>query len=370
MLGERKRLDYIDWAKTVSILLIVVGHFLPGMAAPKVWMYSFHVPIFAILGGILLSPPKTWKDYFKRNLGLLKRLVVPYVIAFVLSCAVYWIFNADNMPLYAVKEATRDIQTLLKYFVFLERKTVWNQALWFLPCYAVCSFVMLLFLKLTKGKRIFSLILSALSFITLLELERRAITINLFGVKDAFGMKNYFLMLGFLSLGYAMRPFFDRCLEMVENPRKNPLLYGAAATFMMLSFVCLKCNENPKNYTGYNHISLYSGYYNDLTLFVIFAILLSVTLIMALMLLPRVSFANLVSRNSLFIMMTHMTFLLDNTFYELKPGKLMWETDLSISIRDGVFVFLVIAGFLWALDKLILQRFPRVRKAFVFIGIQ
>lgn len=369
LLGEKKRLDYIDWAKTLSILFIVVGHFLPRSCWPKVLLYSFHVPIFVIIGGVLFSAPKTWREYGKKCFGLVKRLLIPFVIVFVLCCLVYW-FPEEYLPKYGAKDITQDIVTLLKYSVCYERITVWNQALWFIPCYLVTSLIMLTYTKLTKGNRLAALGLSALSFITLLELEKREITIDIGEVKDVFGMKNYFLMLGFIALGYALRPMLDMCLNMVENPRKNPLLYASGAAFVMLSVMCLKCNVSETEAAGYNHISLYSGYYNDMTLFIFFAIMLSVTLIVTLMLLPECRMANLISRNSLFIMLTHMSFLLNDTFIDLSPYKTMWEVDMKISIRDGIFVFMIIVAFLWLLDTLVLKRFPKVRKALVFIGIQ
>ncbi len=369
LLGEKKRLDYIDWVKAVSILFIVIGHFLPSNCWPKVLLYSFHVPIFVIIGGVLFTAPKTWREYGKKCFGLVKRLLIPFIIVFVLCCLVYWL-PEEMLPKYGIDDVTRDIVTLLEYAVCYRRKTVWNQALWFIPCYLVISLIMLIFTKLTKGNRLASLGLSALSFITLLELEKREITIDIGEVKDVFGMKNYFLMLGFFALGYALRPMLDMCLNMTENPRKNPLLYASGCSFVMLAVMCLKCNVSEKDAAGYNHISLYSGYYNDMKLFIFFGIMLSVTLIIALMLLPGCKLSNLLSRNSLFIMMTHMVFLLHNSFVTLTPVKTMWEVDMKVSIRDGFFVFMIFVVFLWILDALVLQRFPKVRKVLGFIGIQ
>ena len=369
LLQEKKRYDYIDWAKAISIILIVLGHMLPSGCWPKVLAYSFHVPIFAIIGGVLFSAPKTWRDFGKKCLGFTRRLIIPYIIWFTVFCSFYWM-NPETMPSIAVKSATKDFGELIKYFFFYERSTVWNAAMWFMPCYIIISFLFLLFTRISKGNRIASLCLSISSFATVVILEKKEITIDIGEIKNVFGLKNYFLMLGFLALGFALRPLFDKCAEFTENPRKNPISYAAIGMFVMVAIICLKCNTaeiTKKRPAGYYTLSMYSGLYNDLVQFIIFAILLSVSLMLVLMLLPKCKPIQLFSRNSLFIMFSHYLFFTHDSF--LSMAKESWKIDMAIGFRDTAYIMLIYLAILWACDALF-KKYPKTRPFFSLIGIQ
>lgn len=69
-----KRLEWIDWMKTIGIYLIVLGHF--GSIGEK-FLYSFHVPLFFIISGILCKKECDTHIFLKK---LWYNLVVPMVI--------------------------------------------------------------------------------------------------------------------------------------------------------------------------------------------------------------------------------------------------------------------------------------------------
>ena len=48
-----KRLDYIDAAKAIAIILVIIGHSNWLSAIPRVggMIYSFHMPLFFIISG-------------------------------------------------------------------------------------------------------------------------------------------------------------------------------------------------------------------------------------------------------------------------------------------------------------------------------
>ena len=69
-----KRIKFIDMAKGTAILLVVIGHVLRGFVAAKMYteyinvfnyidfaIYSFHMPLFFIISGILYG--KKVKSY-------------------------------------------------------------------------------------------------------------------------------------------------------------------------------------------------------------------------------------------------------------------------------------------------------------------
>ncbi len=53
-MSESKRLDFIDIAKGIGIILVVTGHLLPVAAGLHVLIYSFHMPLFFFLSGFFL----------------------------------------------------------------------------------------------------------------------------------------------------------------------------------------------------------------------------------------------------------------------------------------------------------------------------
>lgn len=88
---EKQRIEYIDYLKGFSILLVVIGHFMSRnfiMAGAETryqifdFIYSFHMPLFMFLGGYTayysLSKPgvDSGKFIFKRTLSLL----IPYFL--------------------------------------------------------------------------------------------------------------------------------------------------------------------------------------------------------------------------------------------------------------------------------------------------
>lgn len=77
----QRRTD-IDTARGILILCVVLGHvlsfeyFLTG--AIKRVIYTFHIPAFFVISGILLQPQRrTFPEYLRRRA---KRLLIPYVI--------------------------------------------------------------------------------------------------------------------------------------------------------------------------------------------------------------------------------------------------------------------------------------------------
>ena len=70
------RYQWIDNCKTIGLLLVILGH---GRLFPESWqqfIYSFHMPLFFILSGLLYKY-KTPKDTFVHDI---KRLIIPYLL--------------------------------------------------------------------------------------------------------------------------------------------------------------------------------------------------------------------------------------------------------------------------------------------------
>lgn len=72
----RNRLDWIDIAKGIAIILVIVGHTVPNPCSLRYAIFSFHMPVFFILAGYTFRP-KPWRELLS---GSVSRLLVPYVV--------------------------------------------------------------------------------------------------------------------------------------------------------------------------------------------------------------------------------------------------------------------------------------------------
>ena len=117
-----KRITYIDMAKGIGILLVVFGH--SGFPSPAVnqWISSFHMPLFFLLSGILLSHTnaheKPLKDTIKKKA---RTILVPYLFFSIFSILFSAILDTDTFAAYLPNAL---LQTVVFYGI---------SVLWFLP---------------------------------------------------------------------------------------------------------------------------------------------------------------------------------------------------------------------------------------------
>ena len=139
-------MDFVDIAKGIAILLVLLGHLLMGDLLLKKWIYAFHMPFFFIVAGFFISE-KPFGLYASRRVS---SLIVPYLLfAFLFSTLALKNF----IPvLYATN------QSLLKAGS--------NGMLWFLPC---LFFSLLIVHAIRKKMRGHALLagLSILAFVSL-----------------------------------------------------------------------------------------------------------------------------------------------------------------------------------------------------------
>lgn len=53
--GGKKRILCLDYSKGIAILLLLLSHCMSGTSILKTWIFSFHMPIFFIICGILAA---------------------------------------------------------------------------------------------------------------------------------------------------------------------------------------------------------------------------------------------------------------------------------------------------------------------------
>lgn len=142
-----KRIDWIDSLKGIGILLVMLAH----TNIPEKWkifILTFHMPLFFFISGFLFNPKK-----YNNTLGFLKKklfgLIIPY---FFLSIILYfyWIvfenryFSPTNIDIF------RPIAGIF-YGVNQYDFMPMNDVLWFIPCLFVVELLFYFINKYSKN---------------------------------------------------------------------------------------------------------------------------------------------------------------------------------------------------------------------------
>ena len=80
-LNQNKRMDTIDIAKGICILFVIFAH-VNYTTEVLVLIYSFHMPLFFILSGVLFKREKyeSFRTFIKRRLNT---LILPYIFFYM-----------------------------------------------------------------------------------------------------------------------------------------------------------------------------------------------------------------------------------------------------------------------------------------------
>lgn len=144
------RFSIIDKLKAIGILLIMFGH-APGLGKANFFIYSFHVPLFFIISGFLVSEKHLAITLNEKCTKLFKTLLIPYVFFFLFSWA-YWCVTRKyaNLPEYLKEKSCFD--ALIGVFIGTGRSLFVNPALWFFVALFWVSLIYHITAKIVKNK--------------------------------------------------------------------------------------------------------------------------------------------------------------------------------------------------------------------------
>ena len=135
-----KRIEYMDIARGIGILLVVLGHndFEVLSLFARQLIYSFHIPLFFFLSGYFVNTSLSFFDFFKKRFnGLLK----PFL--FTLFLIYFTSISFEKMGFNTA--ISRIVKSLYGTGHYID----WVQ-LWFLPHLFVVSLYALLFITLVS----------------------------------------------------------------------------------------------------------------------------------------------------------------------------------------------------------------------------
>ena len=127
-----KRISWIDTAKGIGILFVVLGHYIQTLYVKSeggqftfYWIYSFHMPLFFFLSGLVYKHKK-WRSFLH---GLLKNLLIPTIAFSIL----YFLYKAliikENMDWWGIIVCDRDSFMHLYWFMWA---MLWTKFLYYI----------------------------------------------------------------------------------------------------------------------------------------------------------------------------------------------------------------------------------------------
>ena len=130
----KPRIDYIDSARGLAILFVLIGHLCSLKYGLGQYFYSFHMPMFFIISGMLLSYNNSWKDmaFYDIFIKKLKSFMYPYIIFSILSILYIWFSKDLNSAINSI-------------FIFISLEGI--SSLWFLPALLIGELVFILIMK-------------------------------------------------------------------------------------------------------------------------------------------------------------------------------------------------------------------------------
>jgi fucose 4-O-acetylase-like acetyltransferase len=226
-----KRIEYLDIARGIGILLVVLGHNDFGSLSPFFHqvIYSFHIPLFFCLSGYFTNPSSSFLDYSKKRFHAVLK---PYLFTIFL---IY--FTSVSFEKMGFQTALgRIIKALYGSIAYID----WAQ-LWFLPNLFVVSLYAFIFIrvvgKLQKRWIMWGILLGtlAISLVFLQSFYPFALTIlgkeyELFGLPfslDLLLLSGFFFILGNEVRQVTSEKTFDNVL----------LLIGAGIGLLVLNYL-------------------------------------------------------------------------------------------------------------------------------------
>lgn len=144
----KNRIQFIDSAKGIGIVLMILGHIGFG---PHVYssIYSFHMPLFFFISGLLFSTPNKGK-----LINRCKRILIPYFSLGLIYLVINWLVSGFN------------VEKLFHLLWDNSQGLPIESALWFLTAFLTCQLIYVLLDYFIKNRYFLVIIPCIIAIIT------------------------------------------------------------------------------------------------------------------------------------------------------------------------------------------------------------
>lgn len=234
----RQRLEFIDIAKGIGIILVVIGHSI-GWLVPYHWIYSFHMPFFFFISGFLFTiQGKNFLTFTKKRI---RSLLLPAMFCTILLYSIDYCYPIlDNS----------------------EKNWRLPFALWFLPVLFMTEMYGFVFVKnIEKSKHIKSVL-----FFLLISLATLGYVFYLRCKSNPFMVLTVPNALFFYLLGWSFRQYGVKTLDCKKPFVHIVFLYLLILIFVKYDLVVVAMVYNQFDYPFLSHVVAFLGIYATLLL--------------------------------------------------------------------------------------------------------
>lgn len=212
MIDSQIRHTWIDYTKSLGILLVVLGHFNNAFSDINGFIYCFHMPLFFLVSGFLTSNESLLFSFVFFIKQKVRRIIVPYCL-FQIICALWLLVKV------VFQGQTINYQELVIGSLLGKPAQMFCVPGWYLLSFFWCNILIYLYLRLkTITKALFWCILLICFFIA------KPTWFALYTVPTAFL---------FYYIGYEFKAFIFWIVDIV----KHRPLFGIVTTILLFSIV-------------------------------------------------------------------------------------------------------------------------------------
>lgn len=304
------RFNYIDLSRGAGIILVILAHISYISEGSRIFIVSFHMPLFFVISGILIfiknEEERSLKDTAVHKL---KSIMIPYFLYSLLGILIYIVY-------YLLTGRDGGWSAVISHII--ETLTLYGfSVMWFLPAIFLSELFFLLILK-KPGNTGFLLLVSVLIPVAAaLILNSNLEAANaLYGTNPAFAVFHLFAVAllrvpvcaSFIAAGY----FASSLLPAVFSNKDNPVsgLLTPAEAFMGINLMGLTIVFSRINGVTDLHFLIF----NNILLYYLAALSGSFGVILIFRALegfssaPPLRLLRYFGKNSLIIMVTHLNF--------------------------------------------------------------
>ena len=340
-----KRLDHLDMVKGIGIFFVVLGHMEDIATGTRVWISSFHMPLFFIVSGILMAvKDEPEKDFRESVIKRFRGTIIPY-LWFSFS---YFIIDIGNLNVVH----NIDLRTFITDTI--DSVTFYGMSvLWFLPALFLAS-VGFLYLKKKLVDRIIAplLIVIAIAAYALKYYVLSGIWSehsDSIAITSLINFVYIFLRAAvaqsLVGYGYYAKKLFD---IFVKREGMSGRILNSRPGSLVTGMVLLAANIALAMYNGC--ADLRNIILNNVTVYYVAAFAGCFGIILICRAVPAIRLITYFGRNSLIVMACHVN------YYFLYAGiKLGWLVDsFNRHARHYVFVAVVIIT-VFALSAVVIE---------------
>ena len=304
----QKRIDWVDTARAIGILAVVLCH----AKVPLVQKYAvgpFEVTIFFFISGYLFFK-KEQPDLKTFLTKKVKALLLPYAVFSVMWMVYDWCFLCIDGTL-SVQSA---FKVVLQYGLQIRMKPIW-----FLTCLFLSECALYIIVRLVKNKKIF-LFATAAGMVCLAYAYYRFVNKALPWNADLCLVASPFMLAGYLARAYGV-------LEHIHQKARWIVFFASTALYLAINYL------NVREISG---IDLFYNQFGNMFVFFASALAAIVAVIAFCKILPPTKVLTYIGRNSLFIFATHNMIIAP--LLRFLPYDLEQNDSIAVLIKIGIFL--------------------------------